>query len=80
MVFLCFDEFVFKVVFYIIVVYDDNYKVLFNMFLELSDRRYDGFVESCFSVSVFMLMYLVVFIVCDFEYRELKIKSDRKVG
>lgn len=78
-VFLCFDEFVFKVVFYIIVVYDVGYKVLFNMLLELCDRRNDGFLESCFFLSVFMLIYFVVFIVCDFEYKEINIKSNKKV-
>lgn len=78
-VFLCFDEFVFKVVFYIIVVYDVGYKVLFNMLLELCDRRNDGFLKSCFLLSVFMLIYFVVFIVCDFEYKEINIKSNKKV-
>ena len=78
--FPCFDEPAFKAVFHITVAHDDNHKALSNMPLESSDRRHDGLVESRFSASVPMPTYLVAFIVCDFEYRESKTKSDRKVG
>ncbi|CAH3110477.1 unnamed protein product [Pocillopora meandrina] len=77
--FPCFDEPAFKAVFHITVAHDDNHKALSNMPLESSDRRHDGLVESRFSASVPMPTYLVAFIVCDFEYRESKTKSDRKI-
>ena len=51
-----------------------------NMPLESRDRRNDGLLESRFSPSVPMPTYLVAFILCDFEYRETKTKSNKKVG
>ncbi|PFX20498.1 Endoplasmic reticulum aminopeptidase 1 [Stylophora pistillata] len=47
--------------------------------LESRERRRDGLVESHFSASVPMPTYLVAFIVCDFEYKETKTKSGRKI-
>lgn len=47
--------------------------------LESRDKRHDGLLESRFSPSVPMPTYLVAFIVCDFEYKETKTKSNKKV-
>lgn len=62
-----------KVNFFMFIVRDKDYKVLFNM-LFIFFIFINGLMLDKFQQSVKMSIYLVVFIVCDFDFIINKIK------